>query len=368
VKTIRVNLKDRSYNIYTGTGIINKLTDLLDTIQNLNQIALISTPPVADLYLNTILSLLNKYQNIKHYLVPDGEKSKSLKQAEEIYTWLIQNNFDRNSLIIGLGGGVVGDLSGFIAATFLRGVRLVHIPTTLLAQLDSSIGGKVGVNHALGKNLIGAFYQPQFVISDVNFLQTLKDEEFICGMGEVVKYALIRDPELYSLIDSNFDSLSKHNSELMEKIVSICANHKAEIVSEDELERGIRAILNFGHTFGHALESFYQYDKIKHGQAVLLGMICAVFVSQKLDFIDSEIASKIIAFIEKYNIHLPGKLSDSDVKKIVSLMQYDKKIKNGKLNFILIRDIGKVIEHTSSDVDLIIEAFKKLKSAKSKLK
>ncbi len=360
LKSITVDLKERSYEILIGKNLINSLPDLLKNIKNISKIAIISTPPVADLYLKSIQQLIGDENKENYFLVPDGEIYKSLEQAEKIYSWLINNKFDRNCLIIGLGGGVIGDLSGFIAATYLRGVKLAHIPTTLLAQVDSSIGGKVGVNHRLGKNLIGAFYQPKFVLTDVEFIKTLDDEEFLCGLGEVVKYAFISNSELFSLIETNFDSLHKSNSQLIEKIVLTCAQYKADIVSQDERESGIRAKLNFGHTFGHALESFYGYKKLKHGQAVFLGMKCAVSVSEKLEFICSDRARTIINFIDKFKVEIPTKLSSPNIEKLINLMKHDKKVANNKLNIILIRETGDVFKYAMPDLKFIAEAFNSL--------
>jgi len=360
LKSITVKLKERSYKILIGKNSIDSLTDLLENIKDISKIAIISTPPVADLYLKSIQQIIGNKNNKNYFLVPDGEIYKSLDQAEKIYSWLIKNNFDRNCLIISLGGGVIGDLAGFVAATYLRGVKLTHLPTTLLAQVDSSIGGKVGVNHRFGKNLIGAFYQPEFVLSDVEFIKTLDDEEFLCGLGEVVKYALINNPELFSLIKANINELHKNNSQLIEKFVLTCAQYKADIVAQDERESGIRAMLNFGHTFGHALESFYGYKNLKHGQAVLLGMKCAVYVSEKLEFIGTNKSQTIVEFIDKFKVEIPTKLSSSDIGKLINLMKHDKKIANNKLNFILIREIGEVFKFAVPDLKLIAEAFNSL--------
>lgn len=357
MKQIDINLPERSYKIYVGRNSIENLPTLLKSIKNVSQIAIITTPPVAELYLDEMLNRLKEYSQVKYFIVPVGEAYKSLAQAEEIYSWLIQNNYERNSTIISFGGGVVGDLTGFVAATYLRGVNLVHIPTTLLAQVDASIGGKVGVNHKLGKNLIGAFYQPKFVLTDVNFLKSLDDKEFECGMGEVVKYALIIDPELFDLLEKNFVNINKHNTDLVEKIVTICAHHKANIVAEDEKERGKRAILNFGHTFGHALESFYGYHKLSHGQAVLMGMKCAVYTSLQLGLIKKNLAQKIFDLINQFRIKLPSKLSSMDINKLNLFMKRDKKMEMGKLNFILIRDVGNVFKYVLTDIRIVSEAF-----------
>ena len=360
MQTIKVNLKNKPYNIYIGQKLIEKLDSLIDSLVDVSKIAIITNNVVADLYLSKIKKVISDTKKIEVFIVPDGEVNKSLKQVEKIYSWLIENKFDRNSLIIAFGGGVIGDLAGFVAATYLRGVRLVQIPTTLLAQVDSSIGGKVGVNHFLGKNLIGAFYQPQLVLSDINFIKSLDTNEYICGMGEVVKYALIGDAKLYEFIEQNFENLSQDNLVVNEYLVSTSAQHKANIVAQDEKEIGIRTILNFGHTFGHALEKFYNFEKLKHGQAVLLGMKCAIFASQKLNLIEENLAKKIIELINRFNVKLPQNLSHENISELLKYMQHDKKVKKEKINYILLKDIGEVSKSEISDTNIIRCAFESL--------
>lgn len=360
MKSIKVHLKNNPYNIYIGKNSIDELNNLLDSIPNISKIALITNNIVADLYINKIKNIFSGNKNFKILIIPDGETSKSLKQANEIYSWLIENKFDRDSLVIAFGGGVIGDLAGFVAATYLRGIKLVQIPTTLLAQVDSSIGGKVGINHQYGKNLIGAFYHPEFVLSDINFLKTLNAEEYICGMGEVLKYALIGDLELYNYIDGNFQNISSENIDFNNRLVSISAEHKARIVAQDEKEQGIRANLNFGHTFGHALEKLFKYEKLKHGQAVLLGMKCAIYSSLNLNYINDKIAKNIIDLINRFEVDLPNKLSKSDISELLKFMQHDKKVKKEKINYLLIKEIGKVFKTTINDENLIRAAYESL--------
>jgi 3-dehydroquinate synthase len=360
LKTIKVNLKNNPYNIYIGQNSINDLNALIDSIKDVSKIAIITNNIVAELYLNNLKSTISDARKIETFVVSDGEINKSLKQTEEIYSWMIEKKFDRNSLIIAFGGGVIGDLAGFVAATYLRSVRFVQIPTTLLAQVDSSIGGKVGVNHVLGKNLIGAFYQPQFVLSDMNYLKTLNSDEYISGMGEVVKYGLIGDKALFEFIKKDFADIASGNFEINEKLVSISAQQKANVVEQDEREMGIRAFLNFGHTFGHALEKYYNYKKLKHGQAVLLGMKCAVIASQQLNNINEKSSNTIIELINRFNVKLPQKLTESNISDLLNYMQHDKKIKNDKINFILIKDIGHVFKSEITDDKIIREAFESL--------
>ena len=360
MKTIKVNLKNNPYNIYIGQNSIKELNILIDSIKGISKIAIISNNVVGDLYLTKLKNVISDNRKTEVFVVSDGEVNKSLKQAEEIYSWLIENKFDRSSLIIAFGGGVIGDLAGFVAATYLRGIRFIQIPTTLLAQVDSSIGGKVGVNHFLGKNLIGAFHQPQFVLSDINLLKSLNNEEYICGMGEVVKYGLIGDKQLFEFIHDNISKISPDNIELNEYLALVSAQQKAVIVEQDEKEMGIRAILNFGHTFGHALEKFYKFQELKHGQAVLLGMKCAIYVSNKLNYIKSEYAKKATDLIDRFEIYLPQKLSQSNISDLLNFMQHDKKVKNEKINYVLIKDIGEVFKSEISDEKIICEAFESL--------
>jgi 3-dehydroquinate synthase len=360
VKTIKVNLKNNPYNIYIGQNVIEKLDSLIDSLFDVSKVAIITNNVVADLYLTKLKNAVSEKRKTGIFIVPDGEVNKSLKQAEEIYSWLIEKKFDRNSLIIAVGGGVIGDLAGFVAATYLRGIRFVQIPTTLLAQVDSSIGGKVGVNHFLGKNLIGAFYQPRFVLSDIKFIKSLDKNEYICGMGEIVKYALIGNAKLYEFIDANLDDLSPDNTVVNEYLVSTSAKHKAIIVEQDEKEMGIRATLNFGHTFGHALEKFYNFENIKHGQAVLLGMKCAIFASQKLNLIKENLANEIIELINRFDVKLPQKLSKENISELLTYMQYDKKVKKEKINYILLKNIGEVSKSEISDINIINASFESL--------
>ena len=357
---IQVALGERSYPVYHGTDIMGHLGHLLKEANIGRQIAIISVPPVSVHYLNTIVTGLDDQWETLHHDVPDGEMSKSLPVADELYAWLIQNRFERGSTILALGGGVVGDLAGFVAATYLRGVNLVHLPTSLLAQVDSSIGGKVGINHRMGKNLIGSFYQPRFVLTDIAALRTLPADEFICGLGEVVKYAIIRNEGLYEELNGNLADLQADNTERLERIVKICTEIKAGIVSRDEYESGERAVLNFGHTFGHALETYFNYQGFKHGQAVLLGMCCAIDLSLRLGMIRESLAGDLLGFIRQVTFDLPATFHDADPEKLVELMRIDKKVKDGKINVILVESLGKVKRETITDTTFLKESFQSI--------
>lgn len=270
-------------------------------------------------------------------IVPDSENSKSLKTAEAVYDELIRRGATRDSTIIAFGGGVIGDLAGFVAATYMRGISLVHVPTTLLAQVDSSIGGKTGINHRGAKNIIGAFYQPKLVLTDPEFLAKLPEREFVSGMAEVIKYGLIKDRELFGLLESNARKILERDKKLLEDVIFRCCRIKADIVSEDEKEAGKRMILNFGHTAGHAIESASGY-KLKHGEAVSLGMIAAASISP----IHGEEKERIRNLLGKAGLPTKTKIMPAEIAKFLRL---DKKARldasgNEKNRLVLLRFIG----------------------------
>ncbi|MEM7401297.1 MAG: 3-dehydroquinate synthase, partial [Pseudomonadota bacterium] len=302
----------------------------------------ISNDKVAPLYLN---SLLNTCKGLKcgHLILQDGEQYKTLDTMQEIYTSLLENHCDRNTTLIALGGGVVGDITGFAAATYQRGIHFIQIPTTLLAQVDSSVGGKTGVNHAQGKNMIGSFYQPQCVIADQAILSTLDNRELSAGIAEIIKYGLIRDAEFFTWIENNMQKLIDRDSEALAYAVYRSCQNKAEIVAEDELEKsGKRALLNFGHTFGHAIETGVGYGNWLHGEAVAYGMIMAMHLSIKLGWIKEQDYLRLEELLQKANlpIEAPRNLSP---EKFMQLMSVDKKVRDGKLYLVLLQQIGSAI-------------------------
>jgi len=358
INSISVNLRERGYPVYYGVDILRHTGELLGQAPVGQQVAVISVPPVSRHYLDVIKESLDHRWHVIHHDVPDGERSKSLPVTNDLYSWLIQNRFERGSTILALGGGVVGDLAGFVAATYLRGVNLVQVPTSLLAQVDSSIGGKVGVNHPQGKNLIGSFYQPKFVLMDTLTLKTLPQIEFICGLGEVVKYALICNEGLYEYLDKQLAVLKPTNTDELTQIVQRCAAIKAGIVSRDEMEAGERALLNFGHTFGHALETYFSYQGLKHGQAVLLGMRCAIYLSLYMGLIGERLAGELNAFIKQIKFPLPPAIQDADIAALVDIMKADKKVRDGKINVIVIKSIGNVKREAVDNTDLLRKAFR----------
>jgi 3-dehydroquinate synthase len=303
-------------------------------------------------------------RNLLHYkfqpitiVVPSGEHQKNLHRANTIFTELLKKKISRNSTVIALGGGVIGDLAGFIAATYQRGIRLVQVPTTLLAQVDSSIGGKVGVNHPLGKNMIGAFHQPAFVWMDTDYLKTLPSREIICGLGEVVKYGVIRDAELFGFLESHIEKLLRLDTDAVIKVQAQCAAIKAEIVSKDEKESGIRIILNCGHTVGHGLEFAGHYTLMKHGEAVLLGLRAECFIAKEMKLLDTDSYERIDALIRR----IPMKVNFFSLKiaDIISAIGRDKKHVGAKLRFVLPIKIGNVKVVDDVSPSLIQKAVKR---------
>ena len=280
MRTLNVNLEDRSYPIYIGSDVSldNKLySKHIKT----KKIALITNEQIADLYLSEITQTLNAF-DLKTLILPEGETEKNLETVGKAVEFLSDNGIDRDSSIIAFGGGVIGDITGFVASSYMRGIKFLQVPTTLLAQVDSSVGGKTGVNISTGKNLIGAFYQPSAVIADIRYLNTLEPNRFSEGLAEVIKYGLIRDEDFFAWLGNNTDRILALEPEVMAHLIERCCQIKAEIVSEDEREGSVRAILNYGHTFGHAIESLTDYSVYTHGEAVSIGMVMAASMSERM--------------------------------------------------------------------------------------
>ncbi|OGL42322.1 MAG: 3-dehydroquinate synthase [Candidatus Schekmanbacteria bacterium GWA2_38_9] len=340
MKIVKVNLKERSYRILIGSGILKEVNALIEPLGNIEKVMIVTNPVVFSLYSKGIEKKLRKKYKVAHSVVPDGESSKSLKWARFLYDEMLKAKMERGSLVLAVGGGVIGDLAGFVASTYMRGVPYVQIPTTLLAQVDSSIGGKVAVNHPLGKNLIGSFYQPKQVIIDSDVLETLPQKEFKNGIAEIIKMAAIRDKNLFSLLEENINSISA-NKELLNKAIYWSCFHKARIVEEDEKESGLRAILNYGHTIGHAIESLGKYHTLKHGEAVLIGMFLVSEIAYKAGLCSKTVMERQQNLIG--SVGLPEKQLSLPVKDIMNAMERDKKVKNGKIRFVLTKEIGSAI-------------------------
>lgn len=360
-QTVHVALDERSYHITLANGALPQVGAITRAAfgPKARRVALISNPKVHGLYGKVVEKFLKQagFAVLTH-LIGDGERAKSIRTAERAWGFLIANRFERSDGIVALGGGVVGDLAGFVAATFLRGVNFVQIPTTLLAQIDSSVGGKTAVNHALGKNLIGAFHQPRAVLIDPNVLATLAPREFRAGMYEVIKTGFIRDAALTEFINQNLPKLTALEPVSLTHVLKRCCEIKAEVVMADEREGGLRRILNFGHTVGHALEAITKYRRLKHGEAVGYGMQCATDIAAQAGLLNSADASTIQASVAALG-RLP-RINDLNASEIIAATAHDKKAAQGKIPFILPTRIGEVIVRDDLPPKLLRAAVHKL--------
>jgi 3-dehydroquinate synthase len=340
MKKIDVRLGQNSYSVYIGTGILSQTGQRLKESGYSGKAVIITNPVVMKLYGNLVkVSLIEAGYKTTILEVPDGEEYKSLESAGKLYQQLAEFGAERSTVILALGGGVIGDLAGFVAATYMRGVPLVQLPTTLLAQCDSSIGGKTAVNHGLLKNEIGAFYQPKMTVADISTLKTLPMEELTGGLAEVIKYAVIKDEQFFIYLEKHLDLIKALDDNVLETIVAKSAQIKIEVVEIDEKDTGLRNILNFGHTVGHAVESVTNFQ-IAHGQAVAIGMVAAANIAAELDILDSGNVVRLKSLLEKAG--LTTKLPLTEVKPVMQAMRYDKKVQSGKIRFVLPRAIGQV--------------------------
>ncbi len=338
--TIKVELRgeERSYSLYIEAGGLEKLEGLYHRHDLGEWAALISDERVAELYAQRVKEALEE-NNICTglFVLPPGEEQKGLASAARLYDALIEGRFDRRTTVISLGGGVVGDIAGFVAATYLRGVAWIQVPTTLLAQVDSSVGGKTGVNHSLGKNLIGAFYQPKFVLIDPETLETLPRREFHAGLGELVKYALIEDEGLFGTLERELERLMTGDRRLLEEVIATCCRIKARIVAQDEREAGPRRVLNFGHTIGHALEAATGYNELRHGEAVIWGMLAAVWLSHRKGLLPRSDYKRIGGLL----LRLPrAPLPQLEPQGVLEQVHHDKKVLDGRVNFVFLERLG----------------------------
>ena len=353
---IKVELGERSYPIEIGKGLLSDPEIIKRNIHG-KQILIITNETVAPLYLDLINNHLANYE-IETIILPDGEQTKSLDYLNRIITKLLEKKFSRNCTLIALGGGVIGDLTGFAAACYQRGVRFIQIPTTLLAQVDSSVGGKTAVNHPLGKNMIGAFYQPISVIADTSVLNSLPDRELSAGLAEVIKYGLIRDKSFYNWLQDNIQNLAKRDEEALAYAIERSCINKAEVVAEDERESGIRAILNLGHTFGHAIETALGYKEWLHGEAVGCGMAMAADLSKRMGYLSEGNVDSIESLLCAANLPIQVH-SDVSLEAMLENMKVDKKAKDGVLYLILIESIGKALVTAEFKQELLIETLNK---------
>lgn len=340
MKQITVELGERSYPIYIGEDLLGKAELFKENI-NTTQVLIVSNSTVAPLYLEKVS---NNFDTIKvtSLILPDGEKYKTLEKMNEIITHLLGNRFSRTSCLIALGGGVIGDITGFAAACYQRGIDYIQVPTTLLAQVDSSVGGKTAVNHIAGKNMIGAFHQPKAVIADTSVLTTLDDRELSAGLAEVIKYGLIRDKEFFHWLEDNIEKLLNRDPEALAYAIERSCKNKAEVVALDEKESGLRALLNLGHTFGHAIETGMNYQGCLHGEAIATGMLMAADLSCRLGWLKQESAERIknILIKAKLPYAIPSGIS---VQQMQNNMAIDKKARDGVVFLVLLNSIGEAM-------------------------
>jgi 3-dehydroquinate synthase len=357
MKTLNLDLGDKSYPIYIGQDLLTQ-TDLLTQHIKGKQVMIVTNTTVAPLYLAKVKALLTLF-TVAEVILPDGEQYKTLDTVNEIFTALLTARFDRSCTLIALGGGVVGDMTGFAAASYQRGVNFIQIPTTLLSQVDSSVGGKTGVNHPLGKNMIGAFYQPKCVLIDVDTLDTLDDRQYSAGMAEVIKYGLLGNVNFLIDLQQNIDDLMHRDKSLIIKAVHQSCTDKANIVAQDELESGKRALLNFGHTFAHAIENTLGYGTYLHGEAVAVGMLMAAELSALEGFIASSDVQQVKDLLQKAQlpVSINSKISYQD---FVDAMSVDKKVIDGEVRLVLMKKLGQTFiskDYQKNDLQQVIKDF-----------
>ncbi|MGJ8688363.1 MAG: 3-dehydroquinate synthase [Gammaproteobacteria bacterium] len=348
--SLELDLGDRSYPIFIGTGLLGRAELLRPYIKG-QRVLIVTNEVVAPLYLEQLKSSLTDVQ-CDVIVLPDGEHTKTLETLSLIYDQLMEQRHERSTTLIALGGGVVGDITGFAAATYLRGVNFIQIPTTLLSQVDSSVGGKTGVNHPLGKNMIGAFYQPQCVLADTDVLASLPKRELQAGLAEVIKYGLIDNLQFFEWLEEHIETLLDGDKDLLAEAVRVSCTDKARIVAADEKEGGVRALLNLGHTFGHAIENGMGYGVWLHGEAVATGMVMAADLSARLQYISWEEAARAKELIARAGLPVvpPEGLSTEDYLK---LMSFDKKVQGGKVRFVLMREFGHTVIESDFDTRLL---------------
>ncbi len=354
MKTLNVDLGDRSYPIFIGSQLLGKPEMVAPYIKG-TQIMIVTNETIAPLYLQQAQAAFRDY-DCQSVILPDGEQYKNLQTLDRVFDALLSHQFDRHCTLVALGGGVIGDMAGFAAACYQRGVDFIQIPTTLLAQVDSSVGGKTGVNHPLGKNMIGAFHQPRCVIIDIDTLDTLEERQLSAGLAEVIKYGLIRDLDFVAWLETHMDKLlARAPLEIAQAIETSCRS-KAEVVAEDERESGVRALLNLGHTFGHAIETGTGYGNWLHGEAVGTGMLMAADLSMRQGWISAADVQRVENLIDK--AQLPTRSpAHMDYETFMQIMAVDKKVRAGKINLVLFRALGDAVVTADFDPDLLRETI-----------
>ena len=338
MQSLNVALGERTYPIYICAGLVDK-TELILPLLKVPQVAIVSNTTVGPLYFDRLAGpLRDAGVTIVEIILPDGEQYKATQTLNKIYDALLQNRCERGSTIIALGGGVIGDLAGFAAATYQRGISFIQVPTTLLAQVDSSVGGKTGINHPLGKNMIGAFHQPRMVLADISTLTTLPDRELRAGLAEVIKYGLIRDLSFLEWLEQNMPKLLARDMGALAYAIHRSCKNKAEIVAEDETESGVRALLNLGHTFGHAIEAGLGFGVWLHGEAVAAGTVMAAELSRRLGWLTNADVQRVTKILQSAELPIIGPALGAD--RYLELMALDKKVENGALRLVLLKEVG----------------------------
>lgn len=355
IKRITVKTEVSSYPVIIGTNSFLMLKNEIEKQRLYKNVFVIIDEKVGKHFTKKIQEALKSFPTKKEiYILKKGESSKSYSELNRIYRTLIEKNYGRDTLILAVGGGVTGDLSGYVASTYMRGVQLVHVPTTLLADVDSSIGGKTGINFYDRKNIIGTFYQPRAVLVDIDFLQTLSKDEFISGLGEVIKYAFIATKGIYNLIFNNFNKLLLRNKQILNKIIYESVLFKSSVVAKDEQEFGLRKILNFGHTFAHAYESELNF-KIKHGEAVVAGIISALYLSNIKGYLRQQKLNQFLVNLSY--LKLPVNLKRLNVENVLNFMRSDKKNRGERIKFILLKNIGEIVSDAEANKKEVIQSI-----------
>jgi 3-dehydroquinate synthase len=340
MKTLNVSLAERSYPIYIGEDLLSQ-AELIRSHIKRKEVLIVTNETIAPLYLKQVETLLEGFHH-EAVILPDGEEYKTLEVMNQVFDKLLSARFSRQVTLIALGGGVIGDMTGFAASCYQRGVPFIQIPTTLLSQVDSSVGGKTAVNHALGKNMIGAFYQPQCVIADTSTLNTLEDRQLASGIAEVIKYGLINDYAFFEWLEQNIDALKQRDPEALAYAIERSCQDKADIVAKDETEQGVRALLNLGHTFGHAIETGMGYGNWLHGEAIAAGMLMAADLSSRMGWIEADDVERIRALLSRAELPVDGP-EGMTPEQFMELMAVDKKVQDGVIRLILLKGIGQAV-------------------------
>ena len=354
MRTIDIDLPQNAYPVYLGRGLLEKPGTWSRHLGD-GKVLVVSNDTVAPLYLDSMLAALGE-REVQTHIIPDGEQFKTVETWQGILDRLVTMQARRDAVIVALGGGVVGDISGYAAASYMRGIRFMQAPTTLLAQVDASVGGKTGVNHVRGKNLIGAFHQPSTVIIDSASLDTLPAREFNAGMAEVVKYGAIGDPEFFVWLEDNAQAIASRDADAIDRLIEVSVLNKADVVRQDEKEAGVRALLNFGHSFGHALESETAYSEFLHGEAVAIGMVTAARLSENRVLCETGTAKRLSALLEKFDLptRIPPHL---DVARLADALALDKKAVASGLRLVLLNAIGEAVIDSDSTKEQILDAI-----------